>query len=169
MRGELGGGKVVACGEVVAQGTHVDERPAEGRANVSESERSNDGGKAWDAQPFRRQVDLHDCFLGVCVYGGQQGLQFTELLTARRSRLGAAQDDTEVCLEAALDCIVKREADSLRRGLSCGNAALVAGRGGPGGLRGLQSKRDLRLQPARCQGGKAKQEAEGTSPDGAIF
>ena len=71
------------------------------------AEGPDDRGKAGNTQALGGQIGLLLGFLGVEIHRRQQGLQLAQALGARACRLRAAQNDAQIGLQSALDCVIK--------------------------------------------------------------
>jgi hypothetical protein len=73
-------------------------------------------GKPGNAKAFGGQIDLRRHFLGGEVDAGKQRLQLAQTRGAGSGGLRAAENDSQIRLQAALDGVIEREIDGLRGG-----------------------------------------------------
>ena len=95
----------------------VDQVLGEVGAEVDDLKGPDDGVETGEREAEGGEVDLLDLDAGGDIDGGQQRLQFFEPLAVGVLHGGGLQDQAEVLTQAALDGVVEREVEDVRRSL----------------------------------------------------
>ena len=124
---QLRGVEVVARRQVISDRVHIHHRPREARAQIGVAKGPHDAGKSWDPQSQGSQVHLLQGPLPRSIHRGQKRLHLAQALASDSGRLGGAQNGAQVVQEAALNGLVQRQVQRLRRYLAGRHAALITG------------------------------------------